>query len=106
MDKELMNRINEAMKADDMSKLNLEDLDDVSGGGSNELSKILLAANQACKEIRDFSDEMCRKYGMSTVKKAILTNQLSREEQAKWIELNEKQESCRRAAREYLLSLN
>ena len=50
------------------------------------------------KEIQDFSEEMCKKYGMSTVKKAILTNQLSREEQAKWIELGEKKDRLIKAA--------
>ena len=88
MDKELMNRINEAMKEDEMLKLRLEDLNDVSGGGdSSELCDLLVAANKACKEELDFEKEMCRKYGMSDVKKAILTNQLSREEQEKWLEL-------------------
>ena len=104
MDKELMNRINEAMKADDMGALSLEDLDDVSGG--SEFSKRMDDLGQAFKEVDDFSKKMCNKYGMSTVKKAILTNQLSREEQAKWIELNEKSESLWQNAKEYLLSLN
>jgi len=53
----MVNRLNEAMKAGDMCQLSLEDLDDVSGG-SKELSDLLVAANQACKEIKNFSDEM------------------------------------------------
>jgi len=102
MDKEMMNRIYEAMKADSMSELNLEDLEKVSGG---DLSYELRNLNQACTEYDSFSKEMCKKYGMSTVPKAIMTNQLSPEEKAKWIELNKNQERQWQAAKEYLLSL-
>ena len=87
MDDKILTEINEMLKADGKRKLSPDELKDAVGGGSIEEWKEKMA--KLIDERNAFKAEICKRTGMRTVEKAILTNQLSPAEQKKWVEIND-----------------
>ena len=87
MDNKILTEINEMLKAEGKRELSLDELDEVAGGGSIEEWKERM--EQLINERNAFKAEICKRTGMRTVEKAILTNQLTPDEQKKWVEIND-----------------
>ena len=87
MDDKILTEINEMLKADGKRELSLDELKDAAGGGSIEEWKERMG--KLIDERNAFKAEICKRTGMRTVEKAILTNQLSPAEQKKWVEIND-----------------
>ena len=87
MDDKIMTEINEMLKADGERELSLDELKDVAGGMTLDEWSVYMV--KVADERRAFKNEICQRTGMRTVEKAILTNQLSADEQRRWVEINE-----------------